>query len=146
MGSLRPRTAPGCYLCVSSSVHPRLPSPLKRPDQRQPRPKPFPNFSVPTVASSCFSNAPCRPPSVVPHEHAPLPTLAFPSPSPARSPPQPARARLRLVFRSPALLCPTDFHVQLSYRSRTSAWESCFSNIDHALNSKSYSSAFLRSA
>jgi hypothetical protein len=47
---------------------------------------------------------------------------------------------LRLCF------APTDFHVQLSYRSRTSAWDSRFSNIDHALNSKSYSSAFLRSA
>jgi hypothetical protein len=38
----------------------------------------------------------------------------------------------------------THFHVQLSYRSRTRAWKSCFSRIDLALNSKSR--ARLRSA
>lgn len=40
----------------------------------------------------------------------------------------------------------TDFHVQLSYLCLTAARESFFSNIDLALNSKSLSSALLRSA
>ncbi len=40
----------------------------------------------------------------------------------------------------------TDFHVQLSYRCLTSAWESFFSSIDLALNSKSCSGALLRTA
>ena len=73
-----------------------------------------------------------------------LRTLACPSPPAARSPEQPARARLHLVFLS--LLCSTqtDFHVQLSYRSLTSAWESFFSSLDLDLNSKSC--ALLRSA
>jgi hypothetical protein len=46
------------------------------------------------------------------------------------------------------LLCfaLTDFHVQLSYCSRTHAWESFFSYIDLVLNSKSCSMPLLRSA
>jgi hypothetical protein len=46
------------------------------------------------------------------------------------------------------LLCSalTDFHVQLSYPCLTSAWESFFSRIYLALNSKSYSSTLLRTA
>jgi hypothetical protein len=47
-----------------------------------------------------------------------------------------------------ALLCSTltDFHVQLSYRCLPSARGSFFSSIALALNSKSASSALLRSA
>jgi hypothetical protein len=50
-------------------------------------------------------------------------------------------------FFSP-LLCSaqTDFHVQLSYRSPTSAWKSRFSSICLHLNSKSIVRALLRSA
>lgn len=46
------------------------------------------------------------------------------------------------------LLCfaPTDFHVQLSYRSPTSARESRFSSLCLDLNSKSIGRALLRSA
>jgi hypothetical protein len=46
------------------------------------------------------------------------------------------------------LLCfaQSDFHVQLSYRSPTSAWESFLSRICLDLNSKSIVRALLRSA
>jgi hypothetical protein len=53
--------------------------------------------------------------------------------------------RVSTSFFDPLLsFAQTDFHVQLFYCSLTSAWESFFSRIDLALNSKSC--ALLRSA
>jgi len=55
--------------------------------------------------------------------------------------------RVSTSFFDPRLCSAlTNFHVQLSYRSLTSAWESFFSSIPLALNSKSFSSALLRTA